>query len=971
MEDGRNGPRFFASLRMTLVKMEVLAQHKICETCGSSVELEMPSGFCPACLLTTALERSQKLAAGSCIEHYELLNEIARGGMGIVYRARQVAPSRVVALKMILPTHLSSLGAVQRFRAEAETAASLEHENILPIYAVGQQGGAPFFSMKFADGGTLSARIDNYRDKPREAAALVAKLARAVAFAHEHGILHRDLKPGNVLFDSAGKAYVSDFGLAKWLQRECDLTQTLAILGTPYYMAPEQATDSRGVTAAADVYSLGAILYHLLAGRPPIWGETPMEVLHRAATEKPKSPRLTNSRVSRDLETICLKCLEKEPGARYVSAAALADDLERFCAGHTIQARPVGPVNRAWRWSRRNPVPASLTATTVVLLIVIAALMPLRRETMEHVPAAKAVAVLPFQNFSDDKENASIAEGIQDEILADLTKVADLKVIGRRSAEQFRGTKQSMREIGRALGVGHVLEGTVRKAGGRIHVATQLVDTRNDTQTWAETYDRDVADLFVIQKDISQEVVSRLKAVLSPEEKAAIEEKPTDDKEAYELYLQARALVYGFWGTAKAQKEDGEKAITLLESAIARDPKFSLAYCVLADAHLDFLDLDPRDKARSEKAKQAIDAALRISPNSAEAHLRKARYLFVAADDVNAAEKELTIAAAGLPGRVDVYSMHAAIEARNARWTEALRDAVKAAELDPRDPEAALGLAGLYVLLRRYNDAQRLIDHMIAAAPEKATGPFWRWKCSIALAKGDAKSALAALESSPYRNAGLYILNHARAYVLVLQRDYTRAEQLLQSIDVTAKPGNAVVDDGDELYRRGLNFERLGRIVWFRRDKEKARGYFEAARQSFEQWLANKPPNEPWSPRKSLALAYIAEIDAALGRTEDAIREGRSAVEYCQAQARRNPLAPIADIQALLAIVYMWSGERDAALQQLAAVAKLQAMQIVQLPAAVGLSAGELKLNPIWDELRDDPRFDKIVEEAKQPVALK
>src|SRR5262245_11337747 len=572
--------------------------------------------------------------------------------MGIVYRARQRAPSRVVALKMILPTHLSSLGAVQRFRAEAETAASLEHENILPIYAVGQRGGAPFFSMKFAEGGTLSARIDSYRDKPRQAAALVAKLARAVAFAHEHGILHRDLKPGNVLFDSADKPYVSDFGLAKWLQRECDLTQTLAILGTPYYMAPEQATNPRDVTAAADVYSLGAILYHVLAGRPPIWGETPMEVLHRAAAEKPKSPRLTNARVPRDLETICLKCLEKEPGARYVSAAALADDLERFCAGHTIQARPVGLANRAWRWSRRNPVLAALGAATVVLLIVIAVLVPLRRETMEPVPPEKAVAVLPFQSFSDDKENAYIAEGIQDEIIADLTKVADLKVIGRRSAEQFRGTKQSMREIGRALGVGHVLEGTVRKAGGRIHVTTQLVDTRNNTQTWAETYDRDVADLWLIQKDISQEVVSRLKAALSPEEKAAIEEKPTDDKEAYDLYLRARALFYGFGKVGRAGDEDSAKAITLLESAVARDPKFSLAYCVLADAHLDLLLYGRWDKARVEKAKEAIDAALRISPNSAEAHLRRARY-FLLTDDVDAGEKELAIAAAGLPGRVD------------------------------------------------------------------------------------------------------------------------------------------------------------------------------------------------------------------------------------------------------------------------------------------------------------------------------
>jgi len=945
--------------------MPVISAAKICANCGSSLDLDLLSGFCPGCLLNTVLETESDLPSGSRIEDYDLHSEVARGGMGIVYRARQRTPSRIVALKMILPAHLNSPGALERFRAEAEAAASLDHESILPIYAVGKHDGAPFYSMKFADGGTLSARIDSYRDKPRQAAALTAKLARAVAFAHEHGILHRDLKPGNVLFDSAGKAFVSDFGLAKWLQRECDLTQTLAILGTPYYMAPEQATDSRGVTAAADVYSLGAILYHLLAGRPPIWGETPMEVLHRAAAEKPKSPRLTNARISRDLETICLRCLEKEPVARYVSATALADDLERFCAGHTIQARPVGLANRAWRWTRRNPVPAGLSATTLALLIAIAALVPLRRETMESVPAGKAVAVLPFQSFSDDKENVYIAEGIQDEIVTDLTKVADLKVIGRRSAEQFRDTKQSIREIGRLLGVSHVLEGTVRKAGGRIHVTTQLIDTRNDTQSWAETYDRDVADIFLIQNDISQEVVSRLKAALSPEEKAAVEEKRSDDKEAYDLYLRARALVYDFGGPQKALAEGAEQAVPLLESAVARDPKFTLAYCVLADAHLNIVELGRWDKARVEKAKEAIDAALRISPNSAEAHLRRARF-FQIADDVDAAEKELTIAAAGLPGRVDVYSLRAFVERRTGRWKEALRDVVKAAGLDPRDPATAEGLAEVYIPLRRYDEVQRLIDHMIAAAPEKATGSFWRWKCSIALAKGDTKAALAALESSPSRNAGLFGFNHARAYVLVLQRDYTRAEQLLQSIDVTAKPGNAVPDDGNEFHRRGLNFERLGRIAWFRGDKAKARGYFEAARQSFEQWLTNKPTNELWPELH--ALAYIAEIDAALGRKEDAIREAQSAVAYCQAQ--HNPFGAIADIQTLLAIVYMWSGERDAALQQLAVVAKLPVVPTVLFNGAGGLSAGELKLNPIWDELRNDPRFDNIIAEAAKPISL-
>ena len=502
--------------------MPVISAAKICANCGSSLDLDLLSGFCPGCLLNTVLETESDLPSGSRIEDYELHSEVARGGMGIVYRARQRTPSRIVALKMILPAHLNSPGAVERFRAEAEAAASLDHESILPIYAVGEHDGAPFYSMKFADGGTLSARIDSYRDKPRQAAALTAKLARAVAFAHEHGILHRDLKPGNVLFDSAGKPYVSDFGLAKWLQRECDLTQTLAILGTPYYMAPEQATDSRGVTAAADVYSLGAILYHLLAGRPPIWGETPMEVLHRAAAEKPKSPRLTNSRISRDLETICLKCLEKEPAARYASAAALADDLERFCAGHTIQARPVGVANRAWRWSRRNPVVAGLIGVSFALVALLFVFV-----SRNNIPRAQeGLAVLPFEAASP--EGRQLATGIQDELLVNLSNVRGLKVIA----------PGDVRNNGR--GARAVLRAKLERVGEIVRLHVELSDG-NGQQIWAETLERHVNDALAMQRDLALRITAGVKAKLGPNESSTAQ-PPTKNKEAYLLYLQANDL---------------------------------------------------------------------------------------------------------------------------------------------------------------------------------------------------------------------------------------------------------------------------------------------------------------------------------------------------------------------------------------------------------------------------------------------
>jgi eukaryotic-like serine/threonine-protein kinase len=457
------------------------AAHEICESCGATLHGESPAGLCPACLLTTAIEEGdlEEFISGSRIQDYDLLNEVARGGMGIVYRAQQRVPPRIVALKMILPAHVGSADAMKRFRVETEAAASLEHEGILPIYAVGEHDGAPFYSMKFADDGTLSARIDEYRDKPREAAALIAKLARAVAFAHEHGILHRDLKPGNVLFDSAGKPYVSDFGLAKWLARESDLTQTFAVLGTPFYMAPEQAISSQTVTASADVYSLGAILYHLLTGNPPFTGDTPMEVLHRAAEQPTPRPRLMNRSVAPDLETICLKCLEKDPAWRYSSAAALADDLDRFCTGRTIQARRTGLISRAGKWMQRKPAIAALIVSLVALATAVG--WNIWKSELIQRPVTTGIAVLPFENLNEQKENAAFADGVQDDILTKLAKIADLKVISRTSVMEYRG-KRNVRQIGNELRVSHVLEGSVRRIGTHLHLNAQLIDTRTDTQ---------------------------------------------------------------------------------------------------------------------------------------------------------------------------------------------------------------------------------------------------------------------------------------------------------------------------------------------------------------------------------------------------------------------------------------------------------------------------------------------------------
>src|SRR5438270_2927315 len=548
---------------------------RMCDKCGA----KLVTRFCSACLLQTGLG----LLAGNSndsdgadttrsklplteVGDDELLEEVGRGGQGVVYRARQKSLNRTVAIKVIGLGQFASTPHLKRFRQEAEAAASLEHPQIVPIYEIGERDRSCYFSMKFVEGGQLDAVLEGKPMPVRQAAELLVKIARTVQFAHEHGILHRDIKPGNILLDKKGEPHLTDFGLARLTEHESTVTNSLDVLGTPSYMAPEQAAGhTKNLTAAVDVYGLGAVFYQMLTGQPPFLGITTYETVRLAVESEPRAPRLLNPKIDRDLSTICLKCLEKDPRSRYASALALAEDLERWLRHEPIQARRTGVFTRGKKWLHRNPTTA-VSALSLAGLVVAVGVIIWRSELFQP-PPATGIAVLPFQSLGDDKENAVLADGMQDAVLTKLAKIDDLKVISRTSVTSYRGPRD-IRQIGRALNISHVLEGSVRRSSGRIYVNTQLIDTRTDSHVWAEEYDRDLNEIFAVQSQIAKDVAEHLHAQVSSAEKSAIERKPTADIAAFDLYTRARNIFVAATNS-NSGREDLLEAAQLLNQALA------------------------------------------------------------------------------------------------------------------------------------------------------------------------------------------------------------------------------------------------------------------------------------------------------------------------------------------------------------------------------------------------------------------
>jgi TolB-like protein/Tfp pilus assembly protein PilF len=547
--------------------------------------------------------------------------------------------------------------------------------------------------------------------------------------------------------------------------------------------------------------------------------------------------------------------------------------------------------------------------------------------------SSKSIAVLPFENFSEDKAFAFFADGVHDEILNDLAKIADLKVISRTSVMQYKNTAtRNLPEIAQALKVTHVLEGSVQRSANRVRVSAQLIDARNDTHVWVEKYDRDLADVFAIQSEIAEKIADQLQAKLSPKEKSVISERPTSDLVAYDLYLRAKELVYDSLVNLPRRRENYFKAVQLLHQAVGREPAFLLAHCQLAYAHDDIYTVEDHTETRLALAEASVRAAIRLQPDSGETHLAQAIHFYWGYRNYDQAREELAKAHHALPNNTRIFEFLGLIDRRQGRWDEAIRNLEHAVDLDPRNAPTLGELGSVYLNLRKYGEAIATANRALALEPRSAflrAFPAW-----IGVeADADMAPLRAVLNTIEAEGPSPAAQVAAPSFRLALrERDPSAAARALANI-----PSEGGVE-------RNFQFPHAwyeGLLAKLRQDTPAARPAFMAARSETEKIVRTQPGNER-------AQSVLALIDAELGEKEKAIQEGRAA---CNMLPRSKDARDGVYLMNNLARIYALTGEKDLALEQLDLVSKIPS----------GPSYGGLRLDPEWDSLRGDPRFEKSV----------
>ena len=874
--------------------------------------------------------------------------------MGITYRAQDTVLHRAVALKVINRSAAEHPAARTRFLREARAAAQFQHPNVASVSHYGEQEGECFYAMELVVGETLEERIR--RDGPMPvplALEVTEQVAEALAAAEARGIIHRDLKPGNIMLAAAGehrsdntrlRIKVIDFGLAKAVAAGTEAPGPAdtrdGFVGTPAFASPEQFArkPNERIDTRSDIFSLGVTLWYLLCGKLPFVGRTLTEIHEQQTRQVLPLDQLKAARVPAPVISLLRSMLAAVPAARPQTARELLESC------HRCQAQ-LSPARRTRR--RRFAAWASVCCVLVVAAaIALAVLWPRPEATATSQDAS--VAVLPFENLSPNQADAFFTKGVQDAITGDLARIVRLKVIGSESVKSYAaGKPRDPVAISRALGVADLVEGSVRRDNGRVHIALRLLAARDSGQHWAAEYDRPLSEEFALLGEIARTLAERLHASPSAAEIAEIERRPTHDPVAYDLYLRAREGPTIFQYVAQL-REKSRRQIGLLNDALARDPGFVLAYCLLAKAHddlasrLDNVSAEERAEDHRTPAENALAQARRLQPDTGEVHLAVAWHDYAVLHDLDGARTESDLARRTLPNDVTLELVGGNVALRQERWDDAVRALEKMVRLDPRNLGSHAHLEIAYEALRHYDGADRELATLQSLLPPSAVATLPAGRAMLKLeGLADVAPLRAALaDIGDAQDPGHELRDTYGLVVALFSHDESQVRYVAAALK--SEPYNI----GGFPYPKAWFMALAARM---RGDDAAARAAFSAARTEVEKTVAATPQDER-------ALLLLAMIDAGLGHKEDAVREARHA---CAMTTMESDRATAPSDQCWLAMVYAWTDQPDLAIEELS--------KLVAGPAGANMpnqpTYGDLKLNPMWDPLRSDKRFAALAEQ--------
>lgn len=855
------------------------------------------------------------LKPGTEISHYRITGHLGTGGMAEIYRADDLSLKRPVALKILLPDITADLSLRQRFEREADSLASINHPNVETIHEIGRYGSRPYLIAEYIDGRSLFERLGEGPLAVDDIIDLAIQICAGLQAIHEAELIHRDIKPSNILVDAGGRVHIVDFGIA-CATSDTDESAPSAVVGTIGYMSPEQIR-GEPLTPAADLFSLGVVLYEMAAGRKPFAGEYEAAVQYTIVHQDPEPISSHRPDLPEWLASLILTLLMKRPEDRHERADTVRDILSTH-GGKKVEA-PSAESRPARMGLRMWITPIVLLAIIVVSVMVIVFLQ--REERKASLPT---LAVLPFQNLGP-VEDDYFADGVTLAVITRLAQLQRLRVTSRHSTMKYRDSDLSYRDIGDELGADYILTGTIfwdrSVEPNRFSLNTRLIKSSDESYIWGETYDRVLENIIPLQSDISEQVATVLKIALSESDRQSIMAVPTTDLDAYDYFLRGSHYFRQSW-----DQVDIVNATGMFQRAVEADSGFALAYAMLARGHESmYWEYIDRSEERCDLARCAADRAIELQPDLVEGHLARGYIFYHCDQNYDRALEEFKTALRGNPNNADLYSAIAAVQRRQGNLTEAADNFVISFTLDPRSHLMAFDVALTYGMMRRFDYADEYLDKTLALAPSVPLTYIYKAWIHI-FQSGDTASANVILKQAAGR-ADIASTQYYWWLSRIVEPNYNKTL-------ATTRPGS---DTAGYLLHRARLYRLLGRTV----DEYQCS---DSARQILEARIVDRPDDPRFHSQLGLAYAGLREGDKALVH-------GQKAVELLPiSRDAFDPLFFLVNLAEIFVVLEMY----DAALDQLE--------YLVSIPGFI--SQPYLQLDPLWTPLRSHPRFQAILRAA-------